>query len=159
MSALRGIVLVLDMSDVWYRDGAGVEGLVRAALRYDPADPYTVALELRPVANHTSAPAVWEFARELLAPAVWKFARELLHEGLTGDTPVSGGGDVRLSPLCGHWLGVWLFPDVTDEACFARLPRVGVAAWLADTYRLVPAGDETDLLDLDHTIAQLLAPQ
>lgn len=113
---------------------------VDATLRYDAADPYAVALD---IATGSDSAVSWNFSRELLTAGV--------------DAP-AGEGDVRIAPVAGpagRRVRLTLSsPDGTAEL-EASLPAM--VEFLGATYTLVPTGTESDRLDLDRTIAELLA--
>ncbi|GIF49146.1 sporulation and cell division protein SsgA [Asanoa ferruginea] len=113
-------------------DATGVP--VHCGLHYDPHDPY--AVHVRFFLDRRRQEAIsWSFARELLAAG--------LHEP-------SGLGDVRIWP----WRttqgdAVALALSSPDGQALLEAPRATVAAFLDDTYTLVPRGRESDRLDLD----------
>lgn len=112
---------------------------VPTQLSYDPDDPFAVC-----IAFHTGAER----------PVAWVLARDLLTEGLFGP---SGQGDVRIWPS-GSGSDAELNLALSSPHGAARLiaPLPVVAQWLERTYRLVPAGAETDRLDLDAELSRLL---
>ncbi len=87
-------------------------------------------------------------------PVEWIFARELLAQGLTQR---AGDGDVRV------WPGDAEDSDVLNialsspfgEAHF-EAPRRATAEFLKSSYGIIPAGSESDFMDLDREIDQLL---
>ena len=112
---------------------------VPVSLTYDPQDPYAVALVF-----HTAEGDV-----------TWMVARELL---VVGAGSPAGDGDVMVWPA--------LTPDLEDavvlrlQAPGGRLVlRLGMAElddFLARTLALVPWGTESEHLDLDALVADLL---
>jgi Streptomyces sporulation and cell division protein, SsgA len=95
-------------------------------------------------------------------PVEWIFARDLLADGLM--TP-EGDGDVRVWPS--------LETDPDDEEYGARsvlnielsspfgeahfeAPADAIASFLDRTYRIVPVGRETDVIDFDAELNGLL---
>jgi Streptomyces sporulation and cell division protein, SsgA len=112
---------------------------VPAELSYDPADPYAVTATFR---SDDDAVA-------------WTFSRDLLDEGLLAP---AGEGDVS----------VWPSSDDDGEAiCIALSSPFGqalleaqrheVEAFIVRSFNSVPRGSETELLNLDEVIDQLLA--
>lgn len=111
---------------------------VDATFLYDAAHPYAVTL-LFP--GHTPDDLVeWTFARDLLAEGMW--------------TP-SGVGDVRVSPHDLEWVVLELI--VPDARCRFLVPRMPLVTFLARTSRRVPAGSESEHVDMDTELAELLA--
>ena len=112
---------------------------VPVALEYDTTDPYAVAATF-----HTGH---GEGVR-------WVFARDVLSEGTRRPT---GDGDVRVWP--GRARGeeiVCIGLRSPDGAALLEAPAAQVRAFVERTYDAVPAGTETDRLDLDATVAALL---
>ena len=114
-------------------------GEVPVSLTYDPQDPYAVALVF-----HTGEGDV-----------TWMVARELLVVGAGSPT---GDGDVMVWPA--------LTPDLEDAVVVRlqapggrlvlRLGMLELDDFLARTFSLVPWGTESDHLDLDALVADLL---
>jgi len=112
---------------------------VPVVLQYDSVDPYAVQATFR-----TGGQGVdWVFARELIAAGV--------------NRPV-GQGDVR----------VWPSTDPDDEVVYLALsspdgkalreaPAAVLRVFVARTALIVPPGEEYRYLDLDSTLAALLA--
>ncbi|GAA3482215.1 SsgA family sporulation/cell division regulator [Streptomyces yanii] len=112
---------------------------VSACLRYGSDDPYAVTF-----AFHTGSEA----------PVTWTFARDLLADGILRQT---GDGDIRLWPSgTGHHMVLNL--ALSSPAGHARLaaPLRVVTDWLTRTYRLVPAGQETEGLDVEAELCRML---
>ncbi|GGU96068.1 hypothetical protein HS99_0005350 [Kitasatospora aureofaciens] len=88
---------------------------------------------------------------------LWAFARDLLAQGLRRP---SGQGDVQVWPgavgAVGHEEVLNLALSSREGTAWLRAPLHGVAEWLERTYRLVPAGRETDGHDLDAELSRLL---
>ncbi len=112
---------------------------VEAELRYDPSDPFAVALVVCPDAE---------------SPVEWVFARELLTTGLAEPT---GQGDVTVEPVQGD--DGWLLEITlaTDSVASLVTPADRVAEFVTETYVIVPTGSEMDHVDVDAEIATLLA--
>lgn len=119
----------------------GTTNTVRTCLGYDPADPYAVHVTF------------FDGDESL----TWTFARDLLDKGQHGPHG-AGIGDVAVWPY-GAWLNRYLVLalDAPDGQARFLMPRQEVAAFLARTYKLVPRGSESDHLDVDRAIKQLLS--
>lgn len=133
-------VLVSEVRMVCLETPVDRQGGVPTSLVYDPQDPYAVAL----VFHTTEGDVTWLVARELL---------------VVGASCPVGDGDVMVWPA--------LTPDL-DEAVVVRLQapggrlvlRLGIAElddFLDRTLALVPMGTESDHLDLDALVADLLS--
>jgi hypothetical protein len=84
----------------------------------------------------------------------WIFGRDLLAEGLTGP---AGEGDVTVWPSQGaDGPIVCMALDSPSGGALLEADLDHVRGFLDDTYRLVPPGSESGLLDLDAEIAALL---
>jgi hypothetical protein len=114
---------------------------VWTTFRYDPADPYAVHILF-----HTGE----------ADDNSWAMGRDLLFAALTGP---AGYGDVRLWPYTdvrgGEYLALAL--SSPDGGGLLEIPRHVITRFLGRTYRAVPSGDEPEYLDLDGTVAALLA--
>ncbi len=118
---------------------------VPARLSYGSHDPFAVHIT---------------FHLDTGTPVTWVFARELLVEGTFRPC---GHGDVRIWPTRAQSadgtarsvLCMALSSPAGDALLEAPLPAV--AAWLERAHRLVPPGAELAALDLDHSLAELLA--
>ncbi|KJK58142.1 SsgA family sporulation/cell division regulator [Saccharothrix sp. ST-888] len=113
---------------------------VPARLSYSSDDPFAVHIT---------------FHLDSGTPVTWVFARELLVEGTFR---ACGRGDVRVWPTRSERRSV-LCLALTSPAGDALLeaPLPTVAAWLERAHRLVPPGAELSTLDLDNSLAELLA--
>lgn len=119
-----------------------------AGLSYSREDPYAVRVSLDV---------------SLDEPVVWVFDRDLLAAALHGP---EGIGDVRAWPSAvssavgeeaGSWekiLNIVLGPP--DECACFEASAAGIEAFLARTYELVPAGQESAWLNLDAELTELL---
>ncbi|MFE6888477.1 SsgA family sporulation/cell division regulator [Streptomyces sp. NPDC057694] len=128
--------LTLDIERVL---GVRARQAIRAEFRFDPASPLVVSVE---------------FVAEGGPRVLWRIGRDLLQEGLYG---VSGLGDVKVwpsGPQAGSTARLQLASG--DMAALFELPVPPLAAWLAHTYELVPAGQELAGVDWDVTAADLL---
>ncbi|MFD7643681.1 SsgA family sporulation/cell division regulator [Kitasatospora sp. NPDC059795] len=118
-------------------------GEVRTRFRYDAAAPYEVRLTF-----HAGRPD----------EADWVFSRELLRDGLDS---LSGQGDVKLWPThcpC-HGLTLHVALESPYGSALLEASRPQVKAWLERTYRIVPDGQEDELLPSDEELAQLIAEE
>lgn len=112
---------------------------LRTRLSYRSYDPLAVHAHFRTDADD-------------LVP--WVFARDLLAQGLLRP---SGQGDVQVWPGgAGPEAVLNLALSSPDGTAWLRAPLAEVAGWLERTYRLVPAGRETDGCDLDAELSRLL---
>jgi hypothetical protein len=84
----------------------------------------------------------------------WIFARELLAAGLEGP---AGEGDVQVWPTEEHGLEVLnlALSSPFGEAHF-EAPRSATSAFLGQTYDMIPAGQESEFLDVDTELDELL---
>lgn len=112
---------------------------VRADLHYDPRDPYAVR-----VAFHTGGPEVVE----------WTFARELLTEGVSR---ASGEGDVQVWPSSddGRPIVYLALSSPSGRALF-ETGMDELVGFLTRTYVAVPTGSESDHLEIDAALRELL---
>ena len=110
-----------------------------ASLYYSAEDPYAIRM-----AFHVGSDE----------PVEWIFARDLLAVGLEGP---AGEGDVQVWPTDDHGrelLNIALsspFGDAHFEA-----PRASTAAFLSRTYEVIPAGNESEYIDVDAELDELL---
>ncbi|GAA4836628.1 SsgA family sporulation/cell division regulator [Kitasatospora terrestris] len=84
-------------------------------------------------------------------PVSWWFGRDLLNEGRCAP---AGDGDVRVCPGAEGEIRITLVGE-TGQAVVSA-PAEAVTAFLADSFRLVPAGSESEHLDIDALLAQCL---
>src|SRR4051812_7308462 len=109
-------------------------------LRYDVSDPYAVT-------------ATFLVGRE--AEVDWVLARDLLADGLHGRT---GDGDVVLGPLTGPGSReVELTLSAPQGVVRLTFPADALATFLEASHQVVPPGSESEFLDIDATIMQLLS--
>jgi hypothetical protein len=113
-----------------------------ASLYYSKEDPYAIR-----IAFHVG----------LDEPVEWIFARELLSSGIEGR---EGLGDVVVWPSAsaadvpGDVLNIELSSPF-GQAHF-EAPIKEISDFLQRTYAIVPAGEETDFVDVESEIAELL---
>lgn len=111
-----------------------------AELRYSVADPFAVETL---------------FDTGDSEPVRWVFARDLLSAGLVGS---AGDGDVAVASARddrGERV-VHIRLSSPDGLAVLEAPAVALSAFLATTYGLVPAGTESDHLDIDAALEALL---
>lgn len=112
---------------------------VPAALRYDLTDPYAVH-------------ATFLTGSETVE---WVFARELLAAGLRGQ---AGLGDVRVWPSNQAGIEVvYVSLSSPEGEALLEAPAKELSTFLERAYAAVPAGTETDHLDIDTALTHLLA--
>ena len=119
----------------WIRSDVEVE-TVDVALRYDPADPYAVHIDVAGPDRHLS----------------WTFARDLLADGLRSMTAV-GEGAVRVQAT--SVLTEISFAATPDDCVVLRLPWWNTREFVRLTQAEVPRGHET--CDVDAWVAALIA--
>lgn len=115
---------------------------VRATLAYDAHDPYAVQ-----VAFYAGSGGDGEIVQ-------WTFARQLLTDGVSG--PV-GQGDVQVWPSSSAAASIvcLALSSPSGKALF-EVPVPELVEFLTMTYEAVPTGSESDFVDLDAELAQLL---
>ena len=118
-----------------------------ASLYYSGTDPYAVRMAFH---VGTDEPVEWIFARDLLAAGIE--ARQ-------------GEGDVQVWPSptsCagtdGADLGTVLNIELSSPFGQAHFeaPAKAMSAFLRRTYQIVPAGKESDFVDIDEELNELL---
>jgi hypothetical protein len=129
----------------------GVTVLLMAGLYYNCQDPYAVTMSID---TGTDEPIDWIFARDLITAA--------LHGP-------EGMGDVRAWPSAApaaartdagaeeQTLNIAL--ESPDGYAVFETSAAGIEALLDRTYELVPAGQESDWLDLDAELIELLSQE
>lgn len=135
--ALSGLEEKIEMTLVTQHD---VRVPVPVRLYYLSADPYAVQLSFDVSPD--------EVVR-------WTFARELLAQGMTAP---AGIGDVKITPIGSIHNRRFSIELETNEG-FARLEGLAapVSSWLEKTYEAIPAGSESDAIDIDRILEELLA--
>lgn len=112
---------------------------VRASVAYDAEDPYAVR-----IAFHTGTGDAVQ----------WTFARQLLTDGVTAP---AGYGDVRTWPATSE-RGPVVCLSLTSPSGSAlfEVPVSELVEFLTMTYAAVPTGTETDHVDVESELAELL---
>jgi hypothetical protein len=133
----------LDLALIADAEGAIVP--LAAGLSYSQDDPYAVRLDL-----HVG----------LDEPVTWVFARDLLAAGAEGNY---GLGDVRVWPsLASRDEVPVMVLNIRLSSPHGRAkfeaPLRDVARFLDRSYELVPRGRESDHVDLDAALAEILRP-
>ena len=110
----------------------------RILLRYDPMDPYAVAMTVH-VRGQDGV--------------TWLFGRELLNEGLRQSC---GLGDVSIAP-CPQAPSALLHVTLRDDASNAvlELRAAPVNEFMRMTHQLVPAGSEGSFLDIEDDVSPI----
>ncbi|MER6520085.1 SsgA family sporulation/cell division regulator [Streptomyces sp. NPDC001553] len=110
---------------------------VPARLYYNKTDPYAVQFSFDVTPDHV---------------VQWTFARELLDQGLTAP---SGIGDVKIAPIDQNRRFSIELESPAGYACLGG-PAASVKAWLNKTFEVVPAGRESESVDIDSFLDELL---
>jgi len=110
-----------------------------ASLAYSAGDPYAIRM-----AFHVGTDD----------PVEWIFSRDLLSAGLGGPT---GEGDVQVWPGEIHGIAVLniALSSPFGQAHF-EAPMISIADFLNRTYGLIAAGCETDFINIDGELDELL---
>jgi hypothetical protein len=110
-----------------------------ASLYYSAGDPYAILM-----AFHVGTED----------PVEWIFSRELLSAGLHGP---AGEGDVQVWPGDDHGLGVLniALSSPFGQAHF-EAPMTAIADFLNRTFGIIAAGRESDFIDVDSELDELL---
>lgn len=121
-------------------DDQGASVVLDAVLGYDARDPYAVTA--------TFSTDYYE--------VVWTFARDLLLRGLTDP---SGEGDVHVWPcLDARGRSVVIIElSSPDGELSVQAPTADVTRFINRTLARVPVGTESEHIDVDQLIGQLLA--
>lgn len=123
-------------------DGSGAATPIQSELHYDPADPYAVTA----VFLTGNSEVRWTFGRDLL---------------LQGQSEPTGDGDVHVWPCMdadgGEVVLVELCSPDGEALVQARAGDLG--SFLDRVTTAVPVGSESDLLDLDATVAAIFAAE
>ena len=120
-------------------DAAGTITTVQAVLTYSPVDPFAVTATF-PTAT---------------GDVVWTFARDLLADGLSGP---AGEGDVHIWPSLDASGRTTVIIELCtrDGELVAQAVSQDIAQFLSSSFAVVPAGMESDRMDVDQLIARLL---
>jgi len=110
-----------------------------ASLCYSAGDPYAIRM-----AFHVGADD----------PVEWIFSRDLLSAGLARP---AGDGDVQVWPGETHGIGVLniALSSPFGQAHF-EAPMMSISDFLNRTYRVIAAGHESDFINIDSELDELL---
>jgi len=117
---------------------------------YSSQDPYAVMMSLDTGADE---PIQWSFARELLTAAL--LAPAGMGDVQAWPTTVSACPAEDGAGAEGKFLNIMLASP--DGCARFEADAAGIEAFLARTYELVPAGQESGYLNLDAGLVELLA--
>jgi len=110
-----------------------------ASLRYTAEDPYAIRM-----AFHVGTDE----------PVEWIFSRELLAAGMDGP---AGEGDVHVWPAADHGLGLL---NIALSSPFGHAhfeaPMNAIAEFLARTFAVIPADEESAFVNIDDELDELL---
>jgi hypothetical protein len=123
-----------------------------ASLHFTRDDPYAVKMAFH---VGTGEPVEWTLARELLAAAL--HSREGIGDvqvwpSAVSSDPEAGGEGVA----SGYGIVNIAMTSPFGHAQF-EAPATAIAAFLRRTYQIVPEGTETDYIDFDAEIEELLS--
>lgn len=123
-----------------------------ASLHFTRDDPYAVKMAFH---VGTGEPVEWTLARELLAAAL--HSREGIGDvqvwpSVVSSDPEAGGEGVA----SGYGIVNIAMTSPFGHAQF-EAPAPAIAAFLRRTYQIVPEGTETDYIDFDAEIEELLS--
>ncbi len=118
---------------------AGEERAVVSEFVYDPADPYAVSMLLQSPNGIVG----------------WSFSRELLLGGIYEPT---GDGDVHVWPCLGSQGEAVVIVELCNDAdsTLLQFPTRQISEFLDATLAAVPTGAETEHVDLDAWLEELL---
>jgi len=121
-------------------DDSGASIPIQSELRYDAADPYAVTM----VFLTSTSQVCWTFGRQLLSD---------------GRFEPSGDGDVHVWPcLDADGNAVVIIELCSPDGEALVQARTGdLSRFVAQMSNVVPAGSESEYIDIDTTIAALLA--
>ncbi|MEW1548367.1 SsgA family sporulation/cell division regulator [Streptomyces tsukubensis] len=111
---------------------------VPVRLYYKSTDPYAVQLSFGLTPDHMVR---------------WTFARELLDQGLTTPT---GFGDVKITPI-DQSSRFRIELESPDGYAHLEGSAASVKTWLARTFEVIPAGRESESVDIDSFLAEVLS--
>lgn len=123
-------------------DASGVATPLETELTYDPRDPFAVTATFNTIAGQVG----------------WTFGRDLLLDGLTEPT---GDGDVHVWPCLDDQARAVVVIELCspDGEALVQASTRDISAFLDATTAAVAPGAESDLLDVDATIAAIFASE
>lgn len=117
---------------------------VRLTFNYDPDAPYEVVMDI-------------EDPAEAKDGKTWTISRDVLREGISKP---AGMGDVFVAPYMGERDGRDLITVITlssdDGTCALRFKTRELRPFLTLSFAAVPAGTESERLDIDAAILKIL---
>jgi len=121
-------------------DGSGQAMVLDGVLGYVVADPYAVSMTFR-----TSSGDV-----------IWTFARDLMVRGLT---TAAGDGDVHVWPCLDNSGDAIVIVELSspDGELLVQVPTRELYRFVNRTLALVPVGNESEYVNIDRLIEQLMA--
>ncbi len=122
-----------------------------ASLYYSCADPYAVKMAFH---VGTDEPVEWTLARDLLAAAL--LAREGIGDVRAWPSAASADPAAAVGAAAGQKILNIAMTSPFGHAQF-QASAAAVEAFLARTYQLVPEGEESDYLDFDAELTELLS--
>jgi hypothetical protein len=123
-----------------------------ASLHYTRQDPYAVKMAFH---VGTGEPVEWTLARELLAAAL--HSREGIGDVQVWPSAASGDPAARAEgSAAGHSIVNIAMTSPFGHAQF-EAPALAIAAFLRRTYQIVPEGQETNYIDFDAELTELLS--
>ena len=123
-----------------------------ASLHFTRDDPYAVKMAFH---VGTGEPVEWTLARELLAAAL--HSREGIGDVQVWPSAVSSDPEAGGDPVAsGYGIVNIAMTSPFGHAQF-EAPATAIAAFLRRTYQIVPEGTETDYIDFDAEIEELLS--
>ena len=121
---------------------------VHASLRYSSEDPYAVQVTFRAGGPRGEESVEWTFARQLLTDGV---------------TQPAGEGDVRVWPAEANEEAaapiVCLALTSPSGRALFEVPLAELVEFLTRTYAQVPTGSESDYIDVDSELVDLLGDE
>ncbi len=135
-----GVATVTELVTLELIDATGAATPLETELSYDPRDPFAVTATFNTIAGHVR----------------WTFGRDLLIGGLYEPT---GDGDVHVWPCLDDEARSVIIIELCspDGEALVQARTSDITAFVERMTRSVAPGTEVDHLDLDGTIAAILA--
>jgi hypothetical protein len=121
-----------------------------AGLHYSRQDPYAVSMSLDAGRNE---PVKWSLSRDLLAAAL--YTRQGIGDVRAWPSPAPVSPAEQAAGTEEKILSIELGPP--HAYALFEASATGIEAFLARTYELVPAGQESGFLNLDAELTELLS--
>jgi len=123
-----------------------------ASLHYTCEDPYAIKMAFH---VGTDEPVEWTLARDLLAAAL--HSREGIGDVQAWPSEAPGGAaEAGMHTVAGSGILNIAMTSPFGHAQF-EAPAEAVASFLRRTYQMVPVGDESQFIDFDAELSQLLS--